>query len=95
MKDKPENNETEDLERLAKVLKPLADTLAPTFLKIKELEAPIIKRQQWMNFCVMIALAILIGSLTFFGKIDGSAATGLLGSIIGYVFGYIYGKRDK
>jgi Na+/H+ antiporter NhaA len=86
---------TKDVEKLAKALKPLVDTLAPTFLKIKELEAPVIRRQQWMNFTIMVLLAVAIAGLTYQGKIDGSAATGLLGSIIGYVFGFIYGKRNK
>jgi uncharacterized membrane protein YjjP (DUF1212 family) len=92
---KEKETDIKDIENLVKVLKPLADTLAPAFLKIKELEAPVIRRQQWMNFVIMVLLAGLIGVLTYLGRIDPSAATGLLGSIIGYVFGFIYGKREK
>ncbi len=92
---KKEDNSLKEMQELVKVIKPLADIIAPTLLKIKELDAPVIKRAQWMNFVIMIGLALLIGILTYTGKIDGSAATGLIGAIIGYVFGYIYAKREK
>jgi len=90
-----ENEDSEQIIKLVEAVTPLAKVLGPIFEKHEEKKAPIIRRQQWMNFTIMIVLALLIGGLTFLGKIDGSAATGLLGAIVGYVFGYIYAKREK
>ena len=82
-------------EEIVKLIKDLGVSLGPLLLKNKELDAPIIKRQQWMNFSIMITLCIGVVTLAFTKSIDGSAATGLIGAVIGYVFGHIYSKKDK
>ena len=94
MKNKKE--ETEDnSEKLLAMIKELGITLGPLFLKNQEINAPIIKRSQWMNFSIMITLCLGVIVLAYTKVIDGSAATGLIGAVIGYVFGHIYSKKDK
>ncbi len=48
-----------------------------------------------MNFSIMITLCVGVIALAYTKVIDGSAATGLIGAVIGYVFGHIYSKREK
>jgi len=90
-KDKVKDND----EKLFTTIKELGVALGPLFLKNQEINAPIIKRQQWMNFAIMITLCIGVIALAYTKVIDGSAATGLIGAVIGYVFGHIYAKREK
>ncbi len=85
----------EDSEKFMEMFNKLGQTFGPMFLKNQEINAPIIKRQQWMNFLIMITLCIGVIVLAYFKIIDGSAATGLIGAVIGYVFGHIYSKREK
>ena len=87
--------EESELTELARALEPILEKIRPILQQQAETNAPIIRRWQWMNFIVMVALIIVISTLAFYGKIDGSAATGLLGAIIGYVFGYLYSRKDK
>lgn len=88
--------ETEDNgEELLKLIKDLGVAIGPMLIKNKELDAPIIKRQQWMNFFIMSTLCIGVFVLAYIKVIDGSAATGLMGAVIGYVFGHIYSKKEK
>ena len=82
-------------EQFLALLKDLGVTFGPLFLKNQEINAPIIKRQQWMNFTIMITLCIGVIALAYAKVIDGSAATGLIGAVIGYVFGHIYSKKEK
>ena len=94
MKNKKE--ETEDnSEKLLGLIKDLGDTFGPMLLKNQEINAPIIRRSQWMNFSIMITLCLGVIALAYTKVIDGSAATGLIGAVIGYVFGHIYSKKDK
>ena len=93
---KHKKEEVEDNgEQLLALIKGLGVTLGPIFLKNQEINAPIIKRQQWMNFTIMITLCIGVIALAYAKVIDGSAATGLIGAVIGYVFGHIYSKKEK
>ena len=94
MKSKKEENK-DNGEELIKLIKDLGVSLGPLLLKNKELDAPMIKRQQWMNFSIMITLCVGVIALAYTKAIDGSAATGLIGAVIGYVFGHIYSKKDK
>jgi hypothetical protein len=80
---------------ILKALAPLVDSIAPVISKYQESNLPIIKRNQWMNFLIMISLILIVGILTYARIIEGSAATGLIGAIIGYVFGHIYSNKDK
>lgn len=78
-----------------KALAPLVDSIAPVISKYQENNLPIIKRNQWMNFLIMISLIFIVSGLAYTKIIDGSAATGLIGAVIGYVFGHIYSNKDK
>ena len=89
------DEDDESGEELLNVIKELGISLGPMLLKNKELDAPIIKRQQWMNFCIMMTICIGVVVLAYGKVIDGSAATGLIGAVVGYVFGHIYSKGDK
>lgn len=95
MKKREINQEEDNGEELVKLIKDLGVSLGPLLLKNKELDAPIIKRQQWMNFTIMMLLCAGVILLAWVKAIDGSAATGLIGAVIGYVFGHIYSKREK
>ena len=88
-------NDEENNEAFVKTIKDLGLSLGPLLLKNKELDAPIVKRQQWMNFIIMITMCIGVIVLAYTKIIDGSAATGLIGAVIGYVFGHIYSKKDR
>lgn len=94
MKKQTKSEEDND-EKLTKLIKDLGVSLGPLWLENKEINAPIIKRQQWMNFTIMLTLCGGVIALAYTKVIDGSAATGLIGAIIGYVFGYIYSKKEK
>lgn len=92
---KQANQEDDNGEQIITLIKDLGVSLGPLLLKNKEIDAPIIKHQQWMNFIIMITLCIGVIVLAYTKVIDGSAATGLIGAVIGYVFGHIYSKKDK
>ena len=79
----PKDNDLEDISRLIKRAEPI-------ILKYLEVNKPVVKRTQIMNFIIMMTLCLGIISLAIYNKIDGSAATGLIGAIIGYVFGSLY-----
>ena len=100
MKKKKESIESEinpeiDVNSLIQAIAPIIPNLAEAFKVGQENTGKIIRRSQYMNFIVMTLICIIVTTLAFFGTIDGSAATGLLGAIIGYVFGYIYSKRER
>lgn len=95
MKKKEIIQEEDNGEEMLKLIKDLGVSLGPLLLKNKELDAPIIKRQQWMNFTIMITLCTGVIALAYTNVIDGSAATGLIGAVIGYVFGHIYSKKER
>jgi hypothetical protein len=71
----------------------LANMIGPHINRYQELTAPAVKRAQWMNFTIMMTLCISVTLLAIFKIIDASAATGLIGAIIGYVFGHIYASK--
>lgn len=86
---------TETIAEILEAVKPLVEIISPLINKNLEVRSPIIRRSQWMNYSIMIVLTVGIIFLSSLEIIDGSAATGLLGAIIGYVFGHIYSKREK
>ena len=90
-----EDEEEDNGEEVIKLIKDLGVSLGPLLLKNKELDAPIIKRHQWMNFAIMMTLCVGVLALAYAKVIDGSAATGLIGAVIGYVFGHIYSKKER
>ena len=93
---KKKKEETEDnSEQMLAMIKDLGNTFGPLLLKNQEINAPIIRRQQWMNFAIMITVCLGIIALAYTKIIDGSAATGLIGAVIGYIFGHIYSKKEK
>jgi len=92
----PRKSESDDSEfkDLAKALEPILEKLNPILETQAKANAPIVKRAQWMNFVIMFFIVVAIVGLAYLGRIDGSAATGLLGAIVGYVFGNIYSKKN-
>ena len=91
---KKENDENVDIGEFINKITPLLESLAPKYIEYQKLKEPQIKRSQYMDFIVMSLIIISIAGLTYFRIIDGSAATGLFGAVIGYVFGGLY-KRDE
>ena len=79
---------------LIELLNPLLDKWVTTQTKIIEANAPIVKRWQWINFIIMLILSGGVLFLAYSRVIDGSAATGLIGAMIGYVFGRIYSDKS-
>ena len=87
-------SENSEFTEFAKALEPILEKINPILETQAKANAPIAKRAQWMNFIIMFLIIVSVSALGYFGKIDGSAATGLLGVIIGYVFGHIYSKKN-
>jgi uncharacterized membrane protein YjjP (DUF1212 family) len=90
-----EPNSEIDLNSLIQTISPIIPDLAEAFKVGQENTGKIVRRAQYLNFIIMLLICVAVTLLAFFGTIDGSAATGLLGAIIGYVFGYIYSKRER
>ncbi len=74
-------------------LKEIEPIIGPYITKYFQHNAPITRRQQYMDFGIMVFITAGILILAFKKIIDGSAATGLIGVIVGYVFGHIYPKK--
>jgi len=96
---KKENTKEEiqesDLKELIDILKPLIEVIAPNYIEYQKIKAPLIERSQIINFLIMISILASITLLAYLKIIDGSAATGLIGAIIGYVFGGLYQNRNN
>jgi hypothetical protein len=90
-KKQEEMNDDEGIE----ALKDLGKTFGPMILEYQKVNAPLLKRAQNINFIIMFVLCVGVFGLAFTRAIDGSAATGLIGAVIGYVFGHIYSRGDK
>jgi len=88
--EKDQEMEEEDLEEGMSDLKELIEKVAPHFIEYHKIRAPLIRRQQIFNFVIVISIILAVVGLAYFKIIDGSAATGLIGAIIGYVFGSLY-----
>ena len=90
------NNEYEnDFADALEQITPFIEVLAPNILEYHKIREPLIKRSQWMNFVVMVLILGSVFTLAFYGVIDGSAATGLIGAVVGYVFGGLYQQRTR
>jgi hypothetical protein len=89
-----ENAENVDIGEVIAKITPLIEVVAPKYIEYQKLKEPEIKRSQYMDFSVMSLIIVSIAGLTYFKIIDGSAATGLFGAVIGYVFGGLY-KREE
>ncbi len=94
-KKKVQEDEEMSVQELMEVATPFIETLAPRIVEYQKVKAPLIKRNQTINFTVMMSIIISISVLAYFKIIDGSAATGLIGAIIGYVFGGLYNSSNK
>ncbi|MEL4306458.1 hypothetical protein [Methanococcoides sp. LMO-2] len=86
--------EEKDIADILNQITPFVETLAPKIIEYQKMKSPEIKRAQYMDFIIMILILIAITILTYCKLIDGSAATGLLGAVIGYVFGTLYKKEE-
>ena len=73
----------------------LLGIIAEKWLILEDKKIPLIKRWQCINFVIMLLVLSGVVFLAYMGKIDGSAATGLIGAVIGYVFGSLYVKERK
>ncbi|MHA1827132.1 MAG: hypothetical protein ACTSX6_00640 [Candidatus Heimdallarchaeaceae archaeon] len=97
-KQKPEEVEEEYEKDIADVLEqitPFVEALAPRIVDLQKAREPLIKRNQIINFIVMMTILVSVVILAYNNIIDGSAATGLIGAIIGYVFGGLYQQKNK
>ena len=86
--------EEKDIADILEQITPFVETLAPKIVEYQKVRAPQIKRYQYVNFIIMMSILLSVFLLTYCELIDGSAATGLLGAVIGYVFGNLY-RREK
>ncbi len=84
-----------DLADIAEQITPFVEVLAPKIIEYQKVREPVIKRGQWINFIVMMTILLSVSILAYYKIIDGSAATGLIGAVIGYVFGGLYQQRTK
>ena len=89
----PKKQDDEDLKELIEVISKAIQRAEPLISKYFDYRLPLIKRAQLMNFAIMGIICIGVILLALESKIDGSAATGLIGAIIGYVFGSLYRTR--
>lgn len=81
------------LKEMLKVFIPLVEKLGPLIIEYQKITEPRVKRAQIINSVIMITLILAIAILAYLKLIDGSAATGLFGAIIGYVFGGLYNQN--
>ncbi len=84
-----------DIADVLEQITPFIETIAPNIVEFQKVRAPIIKRWQWINFTVMMTILLGTMILAYAKIIDGSAATGLIGAVIGYVFGGLYQQKNK
>ncbi|MFA4935467.1 MAG: hypothetical protein WC568_06490 [Candidatus Methanoperedens sp.] len=86
-------NEEEDIAELLKKITPFVEVVAPRFIEYQKIKAPQILLDLSINFIIMVLILGLVSYLAFYKIIDGSAATGLIGAVIGYVFGGLYQRK--
>lgn len=84
-----------DLGDFLEQITPLIKSLAPNIIEYQKVRVPVIKRWQAINFTVMMTILVGVIVLAYTQTIDGSAATGLIGAVIGYIFGGLYQQRNK
>ena len=89
-----EISEENDIADTLEQITPFIETLAPRIIEYQKVKSPQIKRYQYINFTIMMSILIAISFLTYCELIDSSAATGLLGAVIGYVFGSLYRREN-
>ena len=85
----------EDIGDFLEQITPFVETLAPNIVQFQKNKVPLIKRTQLLNFLIMSIIILSVVLLAVTQIIDGSAATGLIGAIIGYVFGGLFSKESK
>ncbi len=88
-----ENIEEKGLADILEQITPFIEKLAPQIFEYQKIKAPQIKRHQYINFIVMMTILVSVSLLAYYKIIDGSAATGLIGAVIGYVFGGLYQQK--
>ena len=91
---KEEFYEEKDIADILEQITPFVEKLSPQIIEYQKIKAPQIKRHQYINFIVMMTILISVFILAYYNTIDGSAATGLIGAVIGYVFGGLYKSND-
>ena len=87
--------EEKDLGDLLEQVTPFIEVLAPKIVEYQKVREPVIKRWQYINGTVMMTILLSVSILAYLKIIDGSAATGLIGAVIGYVFGGLYNQRKR
>ena len=82
---KPEQEiaQEKDIADILEQITPFIEKLAPQIIEYQKIRAPQIKRHQYINFIVMMTILLSVSILTFYKIIDSSAATGLIGAVIG------------
>ncbi len=84
----------EDIVEMLKKITPFIQIAAPRFIEYHKIKAPQIILNQVINFIIMIGILVAVSFLAYNKIIDSSAATGLIGAVIGYVFGGLYRQKD-
>jgi len=87
--------EEKDIADILEQITPFVEKLAPQIIEYQKVKAPQVKRYQYINFTIMMTILVSVSILAYYKIIDGSAATGLIGAVIGYVFGGLYQQRNK
>jgi len=87
--------EEKDIADVLEQITPFVEKLSPQIIEYQKVKAPQVKRYQYINFTIMMTILASVSILAYCKIIDGSAATGLIGAVIGYVFGGLYQQRNK
>ncbi|NJD51753.1 MAG: hypothetical protein FIB07_02685 [Candidatus Methanoperedens sp.] len=82
--------EEKDLAETLEQITPFVQAISPLIIEYYKLKSPQVKRYQYINFIIMLAILGSVSTLAYHKIIDSAAATGLIGAVVGYVFGGLY-----
>lgn len=76
-----------NVEKILEHLRPIVETLSPTFIEHEKTIAPQIRRRQWFTFTAIIIILVAVSAFAWNEIIDGSAAVVIFSAVIGYLLG--------